>query len=367
MDPNSPEYQRASDASTTGPSPVPQPAPSNQPDLGALLQQLTTVVQQLQEGQERLQQSQGSLRSEMIARYEHLDGRANRARERVEHVREQVGQQTTMLPSLPPGMKMKKLSSIDGKREQELRDWFVRAIAYLKGFQLPEDDPRAVFYVSQFFEGALATWFQGPQARAADEATADFPNVSALRTAALKQFTGRDPADVARDNLRSKKQTWTVAEWANFVRRQLVHLPARDDADNLHTFKSGLKADIAKTLAPQDPKTLAEAIQMAMKIEASNRMIDGRRPQGKPTQVQLHNLQDESDDSSGGQGESDDEGDEDSEDDEALHVVEGFVERSKSEIVKMRKQGRCLRCGARGHIARRCPNRKSTGATSGDQ
>jgi hypothetical protein len=262
---------------------------------------------------------------------------------------------------------------INGKNEQELRDWFVKAKGHICAYQLPETDARAVYVLSQFFEGALATWFQGMQALAANPTTADFPSVSDLRDAALKQFTGRDPAEVARDNLRNKRQIGTVLDWANFVRRQLVHLPRRDEEDNLHTFQAGLKADIAKALAPQKPKTLAEAIEMAIRIEASIKLIDkrqpltGRSPELKGRAHQLNNVVgDDYDDTVGDEVDSvceevdDEEVDDDLESVDLNNAQGDYVQRSKQEIARLRREKRCLRCAARGHIAKHCPKRQAS-------
>lgn len=393
MDPNTPEFrpQATADNASSSRLPSPQTSPALPPANSnpvLSVEQLTSVVQQLmQQSQQNQQQATqlygmiNTMSTRMEEGFRHLDGRADRARERVELVHQQVHQAATQyaeLQPLPNGLKMPKLNTIDGKREQELRDWFVRVIQYLRAFRLSETDPRAVFYVSQHFTGALATWYQGVQATLVDEATEGFTSVSELRDAALKQFTGRDPADVARDNLRSKRQIGTVSEWAQFVRRQLVHLPKRDDADNLHTFKAGLISDIAKALAPQDPKSFAEAVEMAIKIEASIRRIDNRQPRlgrtaadGKD-KLQLNNVEE----SDGSPYDSDDAGsdvdyeDDDDSDGEDLNNAQGdFVERSKLDITRLKRERRCLRCGGKGHFARRCPKKPTDSKpkpTSGD-
>lgn len=331
------------------------------------------VLQQVMAALTTLQEDQQKLRDEMLARYSHLDGRAERNKQRVEFVhREQARAEEARatappLQAFPVGMKLRKLTPIDGKREQELRDWFIKAYGYIRACSLEETDPRAVYFVSQYFEGPLATWYQGIQAGALDAMTADFTSVSALRDSALKQFTGRDPAEVARDNLRTKKQTGTVIEWCNFFRRQIIHLPNRDSEDHLHAFKAGLKADIAKALATRDPQTLAEAIEMAIKIEASNKLIERRqginRSRDGDGQPQLHNLEDDdglsSDDDDGGVGDLDELSADEGDDSEDLNATGGgFVQRTKKDISRMMREGRCLKCGVKGHIAKKCPSKK---------
>lgn len=379
MDPDSPEFRPQGQTDNAPSQRQPQPAtPTVPPSTPSTVDQLTSAVQQLmqQSRQNQQQTSQlfnmiNTMSTRMEEGFRHFESRADRARERVEHVHQRVQAAASygaVLQPLPSGLKMPKLNTIDGKREQELRDWFVKVAQYLRAFGLDEADPRAVFYVSHHFTGALATWYQGVLVSSVDGSAEGFTSVSELRDAALKQFTGRDPAEVARDNLRSKRQTGTVSEWAQFVRRQLVHLPKRDDADNLHTFRAGLTSDIAKALAPQDPKTLAEAVEMAIKVEASMRRVDGRGLRSSrgaaddKVKLQLNNIE-ESDDSL---GEDDDDAgsdvdiEESEEEEEDCNNAQGdFVERSKRDIIKLKKEGRCLKCGVKGHYARNCPKKSA--------
>lgn len=385
MDPNTPAFQpQAQQSDRTSPPTLPNPTrPAGTSGTSPLItspamtaEQLTSAVQQLsfqsQQSQQQAAQLADMLKTisaRMEEGFRHFEGRADRARERVEHVHQHLRQTSPQqeLQPLPSGLKMPKLNMIDGKKEQELRDWFVKALQYLRAFRLDQADPRAVFYVSHHFTGALATWYQQHLTSLDDQELEGFASVCDLRDATLRQFTGRDPAEVARDNLRSKRQTGTVSDWAQFVRRQLVHLPKRDDADNLHTFKAGLSADIAKALAPQDPKSFADAVEMAIKIEASTRRIDSRQYRSGRTagdgikdKLQLANIEEDDDDfpCEDDDADSDVEEHDDNYDEEDLCNAQGdYVERSQREIARLKRERRCLRCGNKGHFARSCPKK----------
>ena len=213
------------------------------------------------------------LRVEMAQRHEYLNERINRSRETEQDLRKRAEreQQRGKAEPLPAGMKMPKLSRIDAKSDQALRKWFRQLSAYLRAFQMDGEDPRAVFFASQHFDGALESWWQSRVEETDDPVSAGFGSVEALSEAAYKQFSGRDLADVARDKLDKVRQTGSVRSYANVVRENLVYLPHRTEGDNIHTFKRGLKPALAQALALRKPTSLAQAIEMALEVEAAQR------------------------------------------------------------------------------------------------
>jgi hypothetical protein len=126
-----------------------------------------------------------------------------------------------------------------------------------------------------------------------------------------------------------------------------------------------LTSDIAKALAPQDPKTFAEAVELAIKIEASMRRVDGRgpRPSRGPAEdrpkLQLNHIEGSDDSLDEGDDTGSDVDDEESEEEVCNNAQGDFVERSKRDIIKLRREGRCLKCGNKGHYAKSCPKKSA--------
>ena len=294
-------------------------------------------------------------------REEQLHGNFEGLRQRVE----QPG--VNAMATLPSLMKLPKLGSIDGKDEKKLRRFFRKVEGYLAAYQLPFDDHRAIFFVAQFFEGNLEDWWENRQRLTGDNIRAGFDNVTGLRDAVFAEFRGRDPAEEARDLLAGARQTGSVKDFANYIRRQLLYVPDRSDADNLHTFKRGLRGSLAAPLAMRKPKSFAEAVELALEIEAARNYA--RKP-SEERRPQLYHLRG---DASKGEANADDEmsddGVWDSEDsDYAESEEEGRLnvgradERRKArppeEVARERKEnGKCYACGKKGHLARECKQR----------
>ena len=314
---------------------------------------MTDVLQQIQQQLSQLnaqQQQQGNIIAQQQEYLRHLEERADRARQRQEHLNERVGRvEPQVLEAMPAGLKFPKPLMIDGKNNKKLRDWFNSLKNYLLMVGLPETDPRAIALTAMYFAtgSPINQWWSNQLIAAPPELrrTGGFRSIAELETAVLAQFTTRKPADEARDKIDRGRQKGSVADWATFLRSQIQYLPDRSDADNLHVFKRGLKPYLAQALAVRDPKTFEEAVTVAVEIEACTPSMTKRPAE------QLHHLDDDSEDS---QSEAESENETDSED-EDLNL--GYVERSREEVEKFRKAGKCLRCGDKGHLARDCPKR----------
>ena len=358
------------------------PAPAQQPIQD--IQSLVAAMQAMAQENQRLLQStindlrhqmtseMQALRKEVEDRHEYLDDRINRSRAAEQELR---GAQDGKLPKghvqpLPQGMKMPELKRIEAKSERALRQWFRQLDAYLRAYQMAGDDSRAVFFASQHFDGSLETWWQGRVEETDDSVSAGFGSVQELADAVYRQFSGRDMQDVARDKLDRVRQTGGVRAYAQLIRDNLVYLPHRSEGDNIHTFKRGLKTSIAQALALRKPSSLAEAIEMALAVEAAQSTRQAVGDKRAHMNVDLNaldgNVSDETDCPSE-DGQSDD-GGEDCDDDEAedatINNIASKPFKESAIKAKWRKEGRCLKCGKKGHFSRDCPDRK---AQSGDK
>ena len=259
-------------------------------------------------------------------------------------------------------MELPKLSTINARHEQELRDWFVEGVVHKSAYQVPEESPRTADFPSQYYERLPAI----------DDypATADFATVSTMRDTARTQFDGRDPAEVARDDLHNEEQTASALDWAtNFVPRQLVHLPRRDEADNLHPTMVqdiGIQPNFAKALAPQEPKKLAETVGIA-RHRGRARLIDRRQPlsgrspdeEGSVQQF-INAVGDDKEVDSVCEEVDDEEVDDDLEAVDLYNTQCEYVRRREPKTARLSREKCCERRVGRGHIAKHCPERQPT-------
>ncbi len=336
------------------PPPPPPPPPANE------LRVLLDTVQELRAQIVTLQ-------AEVLERHRFLSERIDRSRHAEQELRRtQEGAHPGGVQPLPMGMKLPKLRRIEAKSEKVLRQWFRQLDAYLRAYQMTGEDSRAVFFASQHFDGSLETWWQGRVEETDDSVSGGFASIAELAEAVFKQFSGRDMQDVARDKLDRVRQTAGVRAYAQIIRDNLVYLPHRSEGDNIHTFKRGLKTNIASALALRKPTSLSEAIEMALAVEAAQfptKSVGDRRTH---KEVDLNALDGDSDedDCFSEDGYSDDGGvtsDDDAAEDEAVNYISSRP--SKEQVQKWKKEGRCLRCGKKGHFSKECPSRKTS---SGD-
>lgn len=114
-----------------------------------------------------------------------------------------------------------------------------------------------------YLRGPARTWWQHlPLVDIAAITTWDL-FVDALH----KRFRPALPAELARRKLKDLKQRGTVNQYAGLFQQTLEYIPDKSDADQIFDFRSGLDKAIAARVAEKDPKTLDEAIRIAVQAE----------------------------------------------------------------------------------------------------
>jgi hypothetical protein len=75
------------------------------------------------------------------------------------------------------------------------------------------------------------------------------------------------PAELARRKLKDLKQRGNVNSYAGLFQQLLAYIPNKSEEDALFDFRCGLDKAIAARVAEKDPKTLDEAIMIAVQAE----------------------------------------------------------------------------------------------------
>jgi hypothetical protein len=97
----------------------------------------------------------------------------------------------------------------------------------------------------------------------------------------IENFVGRKPAEQARLNLDKARQTGRVMKYANYFREQVLELPHRHEEDNVHDFLYGLRPSVHREVPLKDPRTLTEAIQAALRPEATEQRVEAETTRNK--------------------------------------------------------------------------------------
>lgn len=255
---------------------------------------------------------------------------------------------------------------INGKKVQQIREWFDNTQTLLQAYNINLDSEECVFKTTLFFEDRLSTWWKNKKTRAGGHYTAGIRSFDELRTAVLAEFKGRDMDEEARDKLRTLCQKTSVADYLAEFRTLLYYLPNRDELDSLNDFVHGLKPAVRKEVALARPKSLAEATEIA--LEADNVVFNLHREQNRshyrpgnskhrdtPTPMDLgHMYAEDSEEES---------------DPEELHFIgtqqkpyhKNRSQASEERINRLMQEGRCFTCEKKGHLSRDCPNKKKKG------
>ena len=312
-----------------------------------------TIVELIQRLEQRLDNELGT-----------LNARINRSRQReeelhgnVEGLRQAVRQPgVNDMATLPNAVKLPKLSKVDGRDEKVLRRFFRRIEGYLAAYQLAPEDHRSLFFVAQHFTGALEDWWENRQKSTGDNIKAGFSSFAELREQVFLEFQGRDPAMEARDNLDRARQRGSVKEYASYIRQQLLYLPARDDADNLHAFRKGLKHEIDAALALRRPNNLAEAVEFALEVEASLLHRRGESKRGARFSLAATRKTN----STTGDSSSEEDAEEETVAFKAAIPArkKRFGYKDEDKLKKLQAAGKCFHCEEKGHLSRECPHRK---------
>ena len=289
-----------------------------------------------------------------------MDERINRSRMAETDLRAELRSERTFnMPELmPKDVKPARVQNISSTNIDDLRNWYRHARGYLKYYNVDPEESRSVFWASGFLEGPLSKWWHSRVALSGDEVGGGFNGISSMEKDIIQEFCGRTPAKQARINLDKARQKTTVQKYANYFREQLLELPHRTEEDNVHDFQRGLRQSIRKEVALKDPKTLAEAVQAALAVEAAERETEDTRTDTS-TARRLHVMASDSDhyyEESEGSQENEANDEDGSPKDQDLFLARRLT---AEEMEKFKKEGKCFICREKGHIASTCPKRKN--------
>jgi len=233
--------------------------------------------------------------------------------------------------------KIPKPPEFDGRKPTPL-NWCYSMETYLSaegGVQYLSTSA-AAFTAAGYLRGAALNWWRNHEQAVTTGQVTEFRDWQEFKTALISQFTPISPAESAREKLDTLKQTRSVYAYAQDYTACMLELPNMDEADRIHHFVNGLKPKVKIHVKLQNPKSLNEAIELAMR--ADSMLWNG----SKSYNSQTHN-------SNSGPAPME------------LGTAEGHtLDRSGKGTVK--KPIRCFKCQKLGHKARDCRSSKQNDA-----
>jgi len=137
-----------------------------------------------------------------------------------------------------------------------------QTIDYYGPSEFPGDAAR-IKLATTYLRGVARTWWTN----LTDEEHAEIDTWVKFVEALHRRFRPALPAELARRKLKDLKQRGTVNQYAGYFQQLLAHIPTKSEDDAIFDFRSGLDKAIAARVAEKEPKTLQEAIEIAVQAE----------------------------------------------------------------------------------------------------
>jgi hypothetical protein len=175
---------------------------------------------------------------------------------------------------------------------------------------------------TQFLNSDVMTWYQ---------CTSDIVNWEQLKQAMTVYYKPHNEQVNARDGLKNLRQKRSVAEYANDFNKLVLKLPDMTEDEKIYSFISGLQTEVKLQVELHRPNDLQAAKEIADRADTiifqANRFSRGRC--GPSLETASGNWPNHGD--------------------EAMKI--GAARLTDSEREKYMKEGKCFRCGQKGHRA----------------
>ncbi|QRV77041.1 Retrotransposon gag protein [Ceratobasidium sp. AG-Ba] len=236
---------------------------------------------------------------------------------------------------IPKGARAKKPEAFNGKRGQEAEIFLMKMEIYFNDYGTAFNNNRKMAtFLTNMGEGEAAKWAKPLLRKILDEEPHEYlANWNALKNAFLLAFSDPMKKERAIQNIHKLQQTGSAQHYVTAFRTLMQELDW-DEHAFIDVFKKGLKnnvqQELLKATITQDTSTFSLEKWMEVSIRIDNLLFTGR------------SLRDNS--SSGNQDKKFQP--------RTTQAKAGIV---PSEVIqKRREEGRCIKCGRRGHRMREC-------------
>lgn len=212
------------------------------------------------------------------------------------------------------------------KGKGSIVSWTTHMDNYLQNVS---DDEAIKIAVSYLHDGAHEWWMVYQKAEEGNS----IRTWSALKEALVRRFDVLNKEKIARDKLAKWRQIKDVLSFNEDFQKIILEIPGISAEEQIDRYTRGLKPYIWRELCTKDYKQLADAMRDAERIESAHRR-GGSLPRGetsrrngeamnKPTPMDIGNVQ--------------------------------LTKLTNEERERCMKEGLCLRCRQKGHMAKDCP------------
>ena len=246
-----------------------------------------------------------------------------------------------------------------GDRKENVEQWIFLASTYLAAAGIT-DGPGCIILMSAYLRGPALAWWR----RTASLPPAQQPTTWADFCSALTAtFQPINPAETARDELATLRQTTSVRAYATLMRNAALDVPDITDGELKDRFIRGLKTQTMRDVRMRTPATFEQAVQLAERYDTM--LYDYQQPQhaipfgheSSPVPMELGTIAEQrsihgsrTDQRIGYRTDS-----------SGNHRTSGNNRRqqlSPEMREQLRRDGKCFYCHQPGHMARDCQQRQ---------
>jgi Ty3 transposon capsid-like protein/Zinc knuckle len=190
--------------------------------------------------------------------------------EEVQALRDQVAVLTTTIQQMQPGasrgIKLPKPPTTDGLNPAAIA-WCYQLETYLTAQGADLNAYSTTVTASAYLRGPALNWWIS-MLKNIEAKIIPPPSWYLFKQVFVARFTPIAPDLAARNQATEIKQEGSVVDYAAKYNALMIDIPDRSQSDQVHGFVRGLQEDIRMQTALRNPKTLEEAINVAMHVES---------------------------------------------------------------------------------------------------
>ena len=125
-----------------------------------------------------------------------------------------------------------------------------------------------VVFAAAYLKDSALCWYRAHLQEVQMQHKADFANWAEFKQAFIARFTPIDPEVDARERLSRITQSKSVMAYAADFNALMLELPHMDENDRIWRFVNGLRPQVRMQVKLHSPRTLHDAIEIAIKADA---------------------------------------------------------------------------------------------------
>lgn len=180
-------------------------------------------------------------------------------------LQQMLQQQTSAVPTSK--LKLPKPPETNGRQPTPV-NWCHKMETYLAAEGANLSSSSIVTVAAAYLKDSALNWYRQHEQAVAVGKAQPYASWDEFKKAFIARFTPVDPEVDARERLDRLTQTRSVFAYAQEFNTYMLELPHMDENDRIHRFIRGLKPEVRIHVKLQQPTTLHDAVELAIKADS---------------------------------------------------------------------------------------------------